>query len=101
MRFSRSHLGKGRKVLLLFMGLLACCCHSVVFLLFSFYTVTACAISITNVILLLPVSSVHFSFYCPFRFQMMQKWLLSCQMPHYLSNITRKVTSKGGHQHLF
>lgn len=43
-----------------------------------------------------PVSSNHFSFYCPFRLQMMQKWLLSCQMPHCLSNITRKVTSKGG-----
>lgn len=43
-----------------------------------------------------PVSSIHFSFYCPFQFQMMQKWLLSCQMPHCLSNITRKVISKGG-----
>lgn len=54
MRFSGcSHLGKGRKVLLLFMGLLACCCHFVFFLLFPFYAVTVNVIYITNVILLL------------------------------------------------
>lgn len=54
MRFSGcSHLGKGRKVLLLFMGLLACCCHFVFFLLFPFYAVTVNVIYITNVIVLL------------------------------------------------
>lgn len=96
MRFFWFLFGQRKKVSLLFMGLLACCCHFVFFLLFSFYAVTVYVIYTTNVILLLSCKQYSLQLLLSFRFQIMQKWLLSCQMPHCLSNITRKVTSKGG-----